>query len=145
MVIDDFETELRQALANHADQVPDAVADRLIRATSRSRAPRRRTAVALIAALTVVLGSGLAVVQVVSTGSSKPTNSPSSGAIQWRLVTDIGQPAWQAVASTDLQAGTLSCPTASTCYAQGWASVFGSTQIEVTHDAGQSWHRWSMP
>jgi photosystem II stability/assembly factor-like uncharacterized protein len=145
MVIDDFETELRQALAHQAERVPDAVADRLIRGVSHPRAPRRRTALALIAALAVVLGSGLVAVHVTSIGSSKPTKADSSGAIQWKLVADIGQPAWQAVASTDLQAGTLSCPTASTCYAQGWASVFGSTQIEVTHDAGRSWDRWSMP
>jgi photosystem II stability/assembly factor-like uncharacterized protein len=145
MVIDDFETELRQALANHAEQVPDAVADRLIRQAKHSAAPRRRTAITLIAALAVVFAGGLAAVHVASTGPSKPTNADSSGAVQWKLVADIGQPAWQAVASTGLQAGTLSCPTASTCYAQGWASVFGSTQIEVTHDAGRSWHRWSMP
>jgi photosystem II stability/assembly factor-like uncharacterized protein len=163
MVIKDFETELREALAHHAEQVPDDVTDRVIRQSQSSIAAhgataahrssdehgatptRRRLVAGLISAVTVVLVSGLAVVHVATEASGRSAVTPSSAGTPWKLVADIGQPGWQAVAATDLQAGTLSCPTKSTCYAQGWASVFGSTQIEVTHDSGHSWHRWSMP
>jgi photosystem II stability/assembly factor-like uncharacterized protein len=67
-------------------------------------------------------------------GRSAPS-SKASAAPAWKLVADVS-PAWQVVPTSNLDpAYDLSCPSATTCYADGMSG----SGVEVSTDAGATW------
>jgi hypothetical protein len=91
---------------------------------------RRRLALgsltASVAVAAAVLGTLLAV-----PGGATP-------APHWALAGEIS-PSWAQVPSRGLLSGfSLTCPNATTCYAEGASSVGGS--VELTRDGGKTWH-----
>jgi photosystem II stability/assembly factor-like uncharacterized protein len=66
---------------------------------------------------------------------------------KWRLVGDI-TPSWRTVSGTGYEPGMfLACPTTTTCYADDLQqSVPGTySEIEVTHDGGNTWEPSNLP
>ena len=145
MLTDEFETDLREALFRHAQGVPPEVVARVRGRHYRPRGPRRYVVMRLAAV--VALAGGVAAAAVF-TQSTQPTSRPAN--LSWRLVSDLGQ-AWQASQPASLSNGvSLTCPTASTCYAvvlppPGSGSVSSALAIEVTHDGGATWRRADLP
>jgi photosystem II stability/assembly factor-like uncharacterized protein len=122
-------------------------------------APRgyRRPFVAAIAGVAAVLVvvAGLAVQSPGHSklpGSSRTTagSGATTGPVaapKWRLVGDI-TPAWRTESGTGYEPGLfLACPTTTTCYADNLQQdVPGtSSEIEVTHDGGNSWQQSNLP
>lgn len=103
-------------------------------------------AIAGVAAVLVVV-AGLAVQSPGHSklpGSRRATTSPVA-APKWRLVGDI-TPAWRTVSGTGYKPGLfLACPTTTTCYADNLQPGDSYSNIEVTHDGGNSWQQSNLP
>lgn len=139
MLTDEFETDLREALLQQAQDVPAEATARVRNHHYRPRGLRRYVVMRLAAV--VALASGVASAIVLS----QPSHVAS-----WRLVSDLGQ-AWQGSQPPTLKDGvSLTCPSASTCYAvvfppPGSGSLSSPLTIEVTHDGGTTWQQANLP
>ncbi|MGH9171824.1 MAG: hypothetical protein ACRD0Z_13290 [Acidimicrobiales bacterium] len=142
MLTDQFETDLRGALSLQAHDVPGDLATRVRHHHYRPRGSRRY--LAMRSAAVVALATGVAAVAVVSRPVSRPEH-PS-----WKLVSDLDQ-AWQGSHPASLHNGvSLTCPSASTCYAvvfplPGPGVVSSPLSIEGTHDGGATWQQADLP
>jgi hypothetical protein len=145
MLTDKFETDLREALFRQVQGVPPEMVARLRGHHYRPRGPRRFVVMRLAA---VVALAGVVAAAAVLTQATQPTPRPAT--LSWRLVSDIGQ-AWQVSQPPSLSDGlSLTCPTASTCYAVVFpkpdsGSMPSALSIEVTHDGGVTWQRADLP
>jgi photosystem II stability/assembly factor-like uncharacterized protein len=148
MMTDELESDVRQALAACAAEVPADVGERIGRRDFHPRGWRRPMAGALAVAV-VALATGV----VVLTTGAAPSGSHGTAAIQrptarsWRLVSEVNPSTWQQPPTSGYQSGLdLTCPTATTCYVEDAPSTVGSpAQIEVTHDAGSTWQQAALP
>jgi hypothetical protein len=142
MLTDEFETDLREALFRQAQDVPAEIAARVRDHHYRPRGRRRY--VVLRAAAVVVVAAGVAVAGAMSQPASH------AGRVSWRLLSNLDQ-AWQASQPQTLTDGvSLTCPSASTCYARvfpprGPRSVSSPLSIELTHDGGTTWQHADLP
>jgi photosystem II stability/assembly factor-like uncharacterized protein len=150
MLIDEFETNLREALLRQAHDVPTEVVARLRGQHYRPRGPRRYVVIRLAAVM--ALAGGVAAAVVVSQ-SAQPKSRPAS--LSWRLVSDVSQ-AWHVSQPPSFNnALSLSCPTASTCYTRttlpglvrlpSGGTFSYKIAMEVTHDGGATWRRGDLP
>lgn len=141
---DQLESTLRACLAQFADEVPPHVAERLRAQAYRARKHRRRTvSILAVAALLISAGVGLLVTSVSPTA---PSHSPAVGGSSWRLVGDLTQ-AWTSSTGAGYQPTlALTCPSASTCYAQAISRATPPrAEVEVTHNGGKTWHATFLP
>lgn len=80
--------------------------------------------------------------------TSQPAGHPRSARVArpWRLVGDIST-SWRMQPSRGFQVGLfLTCPTASTCYANNeFGSPTAAAQVEVTYDGGGTWQQLDLP
>ena len=142
MLTDQFETNLREALFRQAQDLPPEVAARVRGHHYRPRRPHHHLVIRTLAV--AVVATGVAVSAIVLQPAS------SSGHLSWRLVSDLDQ-AWQGSQPPTLKDGTsLTCPSASTCYAVVFpppprGSISSPLVIEVTHDGGATWHQADLP
>jgi hypothetical protein len=91
--------------------------------------PRRRRGVALGSSLTAAAAVAAVIVAVLV-----PVLGRGAVAPKWVLVGEVSS-SWHEVPSAGLTSGfSLTCPSATTCYAEGPSSV------EVTTDGGKGWH-----
>ena len=145
--------ELRPARAD-ADKLVlcAAIADahRLGRAGTRAHA-RFRVRLAVAAAVGVVVLLVAGALTLPSSGHSRQPGSPAAtgpvAAPKWRLVGDVTS-SWRTLSALGYEPGLfLACPSTTTCYAdnlqQGAPGTY--SEIEVTHDGGESWQPSNLP
>jgi photosystem II stability/assembly factor-like uncharacterized protein len=135
-------------------EVPDYDPAELERLLARAKArgavlsARRRRSLRAIFLLTAGLVAGTSVAATTILGSGAPPTSPGrleASGLRWALAGYIGA-AWEGTAGRGLTVlGTfdhgLTCPSATTCYAEGATSAPGPDEVEATDNAGKTWHR----
>ena len=119
------------------------------RAPARRRPPPRRVLVGSSAAVIVVAAvvTLLAVLGNAFSGQSPSmvTNLPATP-VGWRLAGFIDQPAWQTDPATTVgSAAVVTCPSASTCYADVMGGSPADTVAEASTDGGASWQGSALP
>jgi hypothetical protein len=119
------------------------------RAPARRRPPPRRVLVGSSAAVIVVAAvvTLVAVLGNAFSGQSPSmvTNLPATPAA-WRLAGFIDQPAWQTDPATTVgSAAVVTCPSASTCYADVMGGSPADTVAEASTDGGTSWQGSALP
>jgi photosystem II stability/assembly factor-like uncharacterized protein len=110
----------------------------------------RRSLVASIVGVAALLIVGVLALQSsghpMQPGSQATTTGPIA-APKWRLVGDI-TPSWQTVSGLGYEPGLfLACPSTTTCYADNLQQGVPGTysEIEVTHDGGNTWEPSNLP
>lgn len=113
------------------------------------RLRRQRRSIATAIALSLVAVVTLASLVGLSYGTRRahtalPRSKDTPGlarASVWKLVSDVTS-GWAEITSSDYETGGgLTCPTATTCYAEN--AFVG--QVEVTHDGGATWAQSTLP
>lgn len=119
---------------------------------------RRRWRLTLPAgAIALAAAVALLVVALVATATPRAPSSTRRAATSqgaqsghapvWRLVSDLSS-SWhiQSGSGYDAEAfGPFSCPSSTTCYADDFAARTVQSEIQVTHDGGNSWQEAVLP
>ncbi len=131
----------------------DEVAPLYLGARSRRSVPWRTllavaaaVAVLAVVASVVVPGGNRAPRGPASSSGSSGSSGPVATA-SWRLSGFIGQAAWTigSSAGTPSAGVLLTCPAPGTCYADQLGPAGAATVVEVTTDAGATWHASNIP
>jgi hypothetical protein len=122
---------------------------------AQHRGHRRSLVAAAVGVAALLIAGTLALPSPGHSGQRGPTSATTGRAAlngpvaspKWRLVGDI-TPSWRTVSGAGYEPSLfLACPTTTTCYADDLQqSVPGTySEIEVTHDGGNTWEPSNLP